>query len=150
MLADDGGSGTLREERGGGVVISFPGIRARVADLPAFWQSGELRGQLVRLLGEDETKHGRILSASETRRFECSEAVARELRHHLWDYVRIWGRGRWRRTGDGTWLLLDFRATDFEQIKNDDIATITARLRERGGFGITADGAAELKDLREA
>lgn len=149
LLAEDGAEGSLDEEREGGLTIAFPGTQNRTAELPAFWQRGELRGQLVRLHGEDESKHGRLRSGLETLAFECTAALALEMRHHLWEHVRVTGQGRWRRGGDGTWELVDFRADSFDVLHNEDIETVVSRLRAAQGFGIRTEDAVVLAELRK-
>lgn len=138
-LAEDGATGTLSEERAEGVVIPFPGVAARVDALPAFWQPSELRGKLVELRGRDGTKHGVILSATGAARFDCPEALALELRAHLFEHVRLSGRGRWQRGGDGSWRLLKFEAAAFDVLRGDRIADMAAAFRAAGGLGLNSD-----------
>lgn len=138
-LADDGATGTLTEERKGGIVVPFPGVTARADTLPAFWQPGELRGRLIELKGRDDTKHGAVMSAAGSARFECSDALAMRLRAHLFDFVRLAGRGRWQRDGAGAWNLLAFKAETFDVLRNDSISDVAAKLRAEGGLGLAAE-----------
>ncbi len=149
-LADDGATGTLTEERKGGIVLPFPGVTARADTLPAFWQPGELRGRLIELKGRDETKHGAIMSAAGSARFECSDNLAMRLRAHLFDFVRLSGRARWQRDGGGAWNLLTFKAETFDVLRNDRIGEVAATLRAQGGLGLPDDGQVnqELAALR--
>lgn len=147
-LADDGATATLSEDRQGGIVITFPGVAARVDTLPAFWQPGELRGRLVELRGRDETKHGAIMNASGAARFECADVLAMQLRAHLFDFIRLAGRARWQRDGGGSWALLSFKAESFDVLRNDSIGEVVAKLRADGGLGLAADAAAKLAGLR--
>lgn len=138
-LADDGATATLTEERQGGIVIPFPGVAARAETLPAFWQPGELRGRLVELRGRDDSKHGAIVSAAGSARFECAEDLAMRLRAHLFDFVRLAGRARWQRDGGGAWNLLAFKAETFDVLRNDSIGDVAATMRAQGGFGLAAE-----------
>jgi hypothetical protein len=149
MLADDNASGALKEAGRDHVVIPFPGIQARMAELPAFWQDGELRGELVRLEGADDTKHGTLVGSGGDHVFRCDAGLAKDLRHRMWEMIRVVGRGRWRRGGDGTWVLLAFDADRFEVLDPEPIADTIARLRARGGFGLGPEAIAELAKLRE-
>lgn len=148
--AKDGATGTLREQRTGGVVIHFPGVTARADTLPAFWQPGELRGRLVELRGHDDTKHGAIMSAAGSARFECADDLAMRLRAHLFDAVRLAGRACWQRDGAGAWNLLAFKAETFNVLRNDSIGDVAAKLRAEGGLGLAAEGevARQLVALR--
>lgn len=152
MLADDNASGRLIETDHGQerVVIPFPGVQARVSELPAIRQDGEIRGELIRLEGGDDTKHGTLAGTMGDSVFRCSPDLGRNLRHHLWEMIRVVGRGRWRRNGDGTWVLLDFQADRFELLTDEPIADTVARLRAKGGFGLKAAALAELEKLRKA
>src|SRR5271163_510217 len=64
-------------------------VAARVAELPAIWQDGELRGELVRLDGDDDTKYGTLAGATGDSEFRCKPELARDLRHHLWEPIRV-------------------------------------------------------------
>lgn len=147
-LAEDGATGTLEEERTDGIVVPFPGVAARADALPALWQPGELRGKLVELRGRDGTKHGVILSATGAARFDCTEALALSLRAHLFEHVRLSGRGRWQRGGDASWRLLKFEASSFDVLRNDSIADMAAALRAEGGLGLGSDAHDVLRALR--
>jgi hypothetical protein len=45
---------------------------------------------------------------------ETTEAIARELAHHLFEHVRVSGVGRWSRLEVGTWKLIGFTVKSFE------------------------------------
>jgi hypothetical protein len=150
LLADDNASGRLTEDADGRVVIPFPGVTGRVGELPAFWQAGDLRGELVRLEGEDDTKHGTLAGVTGVSKFRCGAELAKGLRHHMWETVQMTGRGRWRRSGDGAWLLVDFDAQGFELLDKEPIARTFARVRSNGGFGLQPGAIAELEQLRDA
>jgi len=136
MLRDDNASGTLSAEGRPGVILRFAGANAQAADLPTIVETGSLQGVLVRIGGLDETAHVQLFDDERIFRCVVSHDLARALgKHLLGPVLRLHGRGRWRRDRDGTWQVVDFRATDFDVLDNASVAEAAAKLRAAGGFG---------------
>jgi hypothetical protein len=149
MLREDNGSGELREEGRPGVILRFAGANARVAELPVVVEPGALQGVLVRIGGLDETAHAQLLDGDKIHRCIVSHDLARALgRHLLGPVLRLHGRGRWRRGRDGTWDVVEFRASDFEVLDNASLTEAVTKLRATGGFG-QRDAAGAWKALSE-
>jgi hypothetical protein len=148
-MSDDNTSGSLAEDGQPGIIIRFPGASARTTQLPTVTEAGSLQGELVRIGGRDETAHATLRDG--TRIYTCmvSHDLARALGKHLFGPpLRLHGRGRWRRTLDGVWESVDFRADTFDVLDDADLAAAGRNLRNAGGFG--HDDAAEAWDsLRE-
>ncbi len=151
MMADDNASGILTEEGQPAIIFHFPGIMARTARLPPVTEAGSIQGELVRIGGRGEDVRATLRDGD--RYFTCivSKDLARRLREHLYERpLRLHGRGRWRRTPDGTWELIDesFRASDFDVLDPASLRDAALKLREAGGFGLRNE--ADLKDALAA
>jgi hypothetical protein len=148
MLTEDNASGALTEEGQPGIIIRFPGANARAARLPVIAEIGSLQGELVRIGGRDETAHAMLQDHSRIYTCVVSRDMARALGKYLFGPpLRLHGRGRWRRTPDGTWEVVDFRAGAFDVLDNASLIEAAERLRQAGGFG-HRDAAEAWRELR--
>ena len=108
----------------------FPGRLTPEERFTAVRQHGSIDGIINRIGGRDETIHvslemeGRQVSGCYTNR-----AVAKELRHYLFETVRLFGRGKWNRDGDGNWSLEDFKIESFEPLKDVPLSQVLTELR---------------------
>jgi hypothetical protein len=142
MLADDNASGTVREDGRAGTILHFPGARGRAVSLPPVSEAGALQGVLIRIGGRDETAHATL--RDDDRYYHCTMTrdVARALAKHLFGSpIRLHGRGRWRRTRDGKWELMEegFRVTEIEPLDPSSLRDVAAKLQAAGGFGLPDD-----------
>jgi hypothetical protein len=131
LLREDNAVGFLREKRTSAVVLKFPGRLAPEERFAAVRQYGSIDGVINRIGGRDETIHvslemdGQQISGCYTTR-----AVAKELRHVLFDTtVRLFGRGKWNRDGDGNWSLEEFKIESFEPLKDAPLSQVLTELR---------------------
>jgi hypothetical protein len=132
--------------------IEFPGRdRLQPMTYGPFSEEGTLQGQLVSIAGKDASKHliiqdGPVRYAG----LETTENMARELRHHTFDHVRVNGTGRWLRLEDGTWKLQGFIVRSFEILSDEPLADVVAKLRNVPGnrWADSADPIGELLNLR--
>jgi hypothetical protein len=129
-LREDNAVGTLREKKTTAVVLRFPGRLTPEERFTAVRQYGSIDGVINRIGGKDETIHvslemdGKQISGCYT-----NKTVAKELRHHLFDTVRLHGRGKWNRDGEGNWSLEDFKIESFEALKEVPLSQALAELR---------------------
>jgi hypothetical protein len=114
MLASDNAIGELRESGRQGVVLKFRG-RENVAEvIGPIAEDGTIDGILVRIGGEDQTAHAHLVDGDKRQICVVTREMARQLSPHLYgDKLRLTGRGRWRRSAEGQWQLLEFRAHSF-------------------------------------
>lgn len=150
MLAADNAIGRL-EDQAGAEVIAFQGRqRPKPQVFGPFNQEGTLDGTLVRIGGR--TKDIRALLDDGLRVYPCivTKEQARRLAAHLFDVVRVTGRGRWTREGDGQWRLHGFKVFSFEVLDERPLSAVVAELRSvRGnGWKNVADPYRELARLR--
>lgn len=140
LLRDDNARGQLKV--GSAKILRFPG-----RDLPRderigpFNEHTEVDGVLVRIGGIDDTAHAHIQQADgKTRICIVSRDKARELAPHLYGApLRVTGSGRWQRTEQGEWELIQLRLADFRLLKNDELTAVVQRLRDVPGSGWSRD-----------
>lgn len=134
------------------LIIEFPGRdRPQPVTYGPFAEEGTLQGQLISIRGKDATKHLIIQDGPVSySNLETSEEMARELRHHTFDYVRVNGTGRWLRLEDGTWKLQAFNVRSFEILSDEPLADVIAKLRKVSGnrWADSVNPISELLNLR--
>lgn len=151
MLADDNASGELRESGPAGLIIRFPGANARSAELGPVVEDGSITGELVSVGGRDRTAHAILRDGDTTYRCEMEKDLAKAMGGFLYGPpLRVAGRGTWRRTREGKWELIRFKAVSFEALEEVTLTDAAARLRAAGGFGLRDDeeAARRLRELR--
>lgn len=138
LLREDNGVGRLTEERTG-VILAFPGREEADEAAQYVRQDGSVDGLLVRV-GGVQPRVPVILLADGEEVAGCHAArdVAKTLAKQLFERVRLYGIGRWRRDADGTWSLVDFSVKTFEVLRDGSLASVVTALRE-----IAADVAPE-------
>lgn len=136
----------------GAEIIGFPGrTRPKPVIFGPFNQEGSLDGVLTRI-----GSSGKIASVqlSDTERsYTC--VLSRELAKAMAPYIfgptlRVHGRGRWLRDGEGTWHLDSFKVFRFDVLDDRSLAELVAELHAVPGSGWddVEDPFAELKLLR--
>jgi hypothetical protein len=134
MLANDNAVGRLVGPLA--EVIEFPGrMRPKPQVYGPFNQDGTLDGRLVRIGGR--TKDIRALLDDGHRVYPCVviKEQAKRLAAHLFETVRVTGRGRWTREEDGHWKLHGFKVLSFEVLSERPLAEVVAELRRVQGSG---------------
>jgi hypothetical protein len=130
LLREDDGIGLLKERQKGATIIRFPGREEAEETFPTVRQYGSVDGVVVRIGGTDQTVHvtleidNEVVAGCFTNR-----QIAKELAHKLFEPVRLHGRGRWNRDGDGRWTLLDFKIESFDPLVDATLSEALAELR---------------------
>lgn len=140
MLRDDNATGALRDRKRGPIVLPFPGRKEAEESLPTVTEFGTLQGTVNRVggTGDDipvilESEGALIVGC------HASKQTAKSLARHLFEPVRVYGRGRWLRNADGVWSLKDFKIDKFETLQNDTLSAAVDELRGVGtGWSDTA------------
>ena len=129
MLREDEGSATLLE--GSAEIVPFPGKSAAPEGISGINQPGNLDGELQKVGGRNEwspvqlqLRDESILSGCYARRY-----LAKELGHHLFEPVRLYGRGRWNRSPDGEWTLDRFYVDSFDRLDDKPLPSVVEALR---------------------
>lgn len=154
MLAKDNAVGELYRKPVRGIeaakILVFPGRDKPKPREFKLKQQGNIEGILVRLGGKDASINAE-LDAGEGRYQKCTmnRDLAIELAPHLFRTpLRLQGDGTWRRDEEGKWVIEDFKAQSFEELRDEDLPTALKLLRE---VPLVWDGdmAQELRRLRE-
>ncbi len=140
-------------EKGGAVVIDFPGRSTLLAEEAIVHETGELIGSVIRVGGKDETVP-LLLQDTDGTPYNCTatRTIARELAHHLFgDLVRVQGVGKWHRTAGSTWELESFKVKSWEPMDQSNLEDVVAALRRVEGsqWNSFDDTQAELQKLRQ-
>lgn len=119
------------EWKDGDVILHFPkkpGVGPET--FGPFWQEGTLEGILVKIGGLDETVPVHLMYEGSHHICNTTREVAKELGHHLYGRpIRVEGRGKWYRNGDGKWELRWFDIYRFEELSDETLLEVVARLR---------------------
>lgn len=123
MLRDDNAEGALRS--GSAEIVRFPGRHLAIPEeIGPITKHTEVRGVLVRIGGKDRTAHAHVLDP-EGRDWGCvlDRDLARRLAPHLFGVpVILSGEGRWKRTREGKWELISFKARSFEAVEEKTLS----------------------------
>ena len=149
MLANDNAVGRLTGPLA--EPIDFLGrTRPKPIIYGPFNQDGSLDGKLVRIGGR--SKEIPVMLDDGNRVYTCTVAKeqAKKLAAHLFDKVRLTGRGRWTRNGEGHWKLHSFRVLSFERLDERPLSDVVKQLRAVPGNGWKniSDPYGELDRLR--
>jgi hypothetical protein len=100
-----------------------------------FWQSGTLTGVVYRVGGRGNRITIKVEDRSGVAHLcHAKRTDAKRLLEYMWGPpVRLEGRGRWIREGDGQWRMLDFSIQDFAPLEHESLTETVARLRAIGG-----------------
>lgn len=131
FLREDNAVGDYREKKTSAVIIQFPGRQEAEEKFPLVKQVGSIDGRVIRVGGNDDTVPV-WLEAEGVQITGCytSRGVAKQLGARLYDQVRLFGKGRWSRDGEGNWSLVDFKIENFEPL--DDMPLSDALMALRG------------------
>jgi hypothetical protein len=142
MLADDQTSASLKE--GNSVVIRFPGIRAQLH--PAFQvpDQGSVLGYLYMLSEAGRGFNARIrLESGGVLMCTVAPEMAKNLREHLFETVKVFGTGFWTRSVDGIWTAASL---DIKEVVPADSAKLRAIVDELRNLNIEWDDYRSLED----
>lgn len=130
LLREDNGVGSLTEERTG-VILAFPGREETEETYQAVRQDGSVDGRIIRVGGtQQQVPVILVVDGEEIAGCHADRHVAKQLAQKLFEYVRLYGTGRWRRDPEGSWSLVDFRVTNFEVLREGSLASVVTALRE--------------------
>ncbi len=115
----------------GAEIVRFPsGKKISEPTFGPFNQEGSLDGVIVRVGGINDPVPVHLESDSQTYQCLASRVVARELAKHIFDTpLRVYGIGRWFRTGGGKWILENFVIRDFHSLNDEPLVSVVAKLR---------------------
>ncbi len=117
-------------------VLVFPGVKRQPPLVYGpFWQAGTLEGIPIKIGGSKESVPVH-LEGRDGEEFICSakRSIAKHIAAHLFTTaIRVEGKGKWMRLGDGEWKLETFTVMDFTPVGNATIEEDIASLRDVPG-----------------
>ncbi len=111
-----------------------------------FWQDGSLDGYLTKVGGYDDTVPVHLLIDGKHVICNSTQSIAKELGHHLYEHLRLFGRGRWYRNTDGMWELQKFNIVSFAVLNQDSLLDSVERLRLIPNDLVDSDDPIELME----
>lgn len=129
MLREDDTGAALYD--GEAQIIPFPGKNEPPPILSGLRQQSALDGILLRIGGAKKQVPIQLRTIEDETISHCYavRSLAKQMGHHLFEPMRLYGRGRWLRTVGGTWEMEDFYVDSFELLSNDPLPYVVAALR---------------------
>ncbi|MES2885012.1 MAG: hypothetical protein V4709_09425 [Pseudomonadota bacterium] len=150
LLRRDGASAKLTR-KGGEALVYFAGGKAPLAQEAIVHEAGTLDGTVVGVKGVDDSVPVWIKTdEGVVHKCNARRDLARQLAP-LWDcYVRLQGKGKWRRGDDGRWTLEEFDILSFERLDDTPLAQVVESIQrlEGNGWNALADPTDAWRQLR--
>ncbi len=130
MLQEDKGTATLYD--GDAEIIPFPGVGAeQPIVVPSVQQQGHLDGQLIKVGGEKAWVPVQLVPLGDARITGCyaKKDLAKKMGSHLFEPVRLYGRGKWNRNEQGQWEIDRFWIDHFDTLSAEPLPVVVAALR---------------------
>lgn len=129
MLRKDDAKAVLCED--GAEIIPFPGKQEAEDLLSGVIQRGSLDGHLEKIGGARPQVPVKLRSMEGSTISGCyaPKALAKQLGAHLFEPVRVFGKGRWTRTAGGQWLLERFTIETFDRLSAEPLGQVVSALR---------------------
>ena len=150
-LRRDGASARLTRKGGKVALAQFAGIRTPLAQEAIVHETGTLDGVVVGVKGVDDSVPI-WLKADDGALLKCNARrdLARQLAPLFDTWVRVAGKGKWRRGNDARWTLEEFDIQSFEQL---DETPLKKQVREiqaiaDNGWNQLEDAQAVWRELR--
>ncbi|MGA4642265.1 MULTISPECIES: hypothetical protein [Stutzerimonas stutzeri group] len=137
LLVEDGKKAELKNPDGA-VIYPFPGGR-KVKPMKELQidEDCTVSGQIIKIGGKDETIP-LLLRDSDGIEYHCTvkgSELAREISsYYLRDPIEVSGKGKWRRTQDGTWVLEQLMVKSWAPLSTDWDTAFEAMSRLAGGW----------------
>lgn len=134
MLRDDNAVGAFRRPNykdNEAVILRFPGREIpKPQKMGPFSEPATFKGELIRLEGEDDTKHAGIKD-SEGRQWsgDMGRELAVAMREHLFEWIMVVGEARWLRNEEGEWQLKSFHIVSFKPLQRETLTEDIEKLR---------------------
>lgn len=134
MLRDDNAIGAFRranEKNNDAVILKFPGREIpKPQKMGPFSEPATFKGELIRLEGEDDTKHAGIKD-SEGRLWsgDMNREQAVLMRQYLFEWIVVTGEARWLRNENGEWQLKSFHIVGFKPSLKETLGEDIEKLR---------------------
>lgn len=94
-------------------------------------QASSFDGALIKIGGAGDNASiqlqdmaGKIVSG-----FTAKRGLAKDLAHHMWDPVRLFGVGQWGRSEDGDWAMERMQVQSFDLLQDESLGETLSKLR---------------------
>lgn len=133
LVSEDNTSADFISDRGE-KVIQFKASGVEVAERIRIRDACDFVGKLYHFSGKDSRKVSIRIDTQEYGSVSgvVGEKIARDLRNHTLDFVRLSGRGDWSKIGDGPWVISNFEVEGFELVKNTSFKSAVDDIRRLG------------------
>jgi hypothetical protein len=132
-------------------VLEFPGVKAeKPLEWPSINQAAELYGIPVWIGGRTDQSNVDLLDGDQEWKCVTSRAKAITIAHHLYTAtLRVYGKGRWRKTPGADWELERFVIEDFDVMKATNLEKTIQELRNvKAGWKSLNDPLGQLDAIR--
>jgi len=150
FLRRDSSSARLMR-KGGPLLAQFAGIRTPLAQEAIVHESGTLDGVVVGVKGVDDSVSVWLKTDDGImQKCNAKREIARLLAPLFDAYVRVTGKGKWRRGEDACWTLEEFDIQGFEQLDETPLGALVLRIQaiEGNGWNELDDAQATWRELR--
>ncbi|WP_428381047.1 hypothetical protein [Nevskia ramosa] len=133
LLRRDNASAKLGRKNGP-ALARFAGVRTPLAQEAVVHETSTFDGTVVGVKGIDDSVQVWI-KPDDGVLLKCNAKrdIARQLAP-LWDcYVRLVGKGKWRRGGDRRWTLDEFDILNFERLDDAPLAQVVSSIQQIAG-----------------
>lgn len=145
LLRRDGASARL-VRKGGPTLAQFAGVRTPLAQEAIVHENGTLDGVVVGVRGIDDSVPVWLQTDDGiVQKCNAKRDIARQLAPLFDTYVRVAGKGKWRRGDDARWTLEEFDIQSFERLDETPIEALVQRIQS-----IEGNGWNELEDAQAA
>ena len=135
LLREDNAVGALQNGHADGagvssVILPFPGREEAKEEFATVRQYGSFDGIVTGVSGKDATAHILLLAeGQQISGFYTTRAIAKQIGAKFDEAVRLFGRGRWRRDNEGSWVLINFKVEDWAPLDESSLSDALADLR---------------------
>lgn len=150
FLRRDGASARLMR-KGGPLLAHFAGIRTPLAQEALVYENGTLDGVIVGVKGIDDSVPVWLKTDDDVvQKCNAKRDIARQLAPLFDTYVRVAGKGKWRRGDDARWTLEEFDIQSFERLDETPLVNLVQGIQaiEGNGWNELDDAQAAWRELR--
>ena len=135
------------------MIYPFPGSKKNRPDKELIIdQESTVTGRVIKIGGRDDTIP-LLLKDSDGTEYRCTvkgEDLAREISsYYLGDPIEVTGKGRWRRTNEGRWILENLIVTAWTALSTDWDAAYDLMGKLASGWRDVADIEERCAEIRK-
>lgn len=151
FLRRDGASARLSRKGGKKVLAQFAGIRTPLAQEAIVYENGTLDGIIVGVKGVDDSVPVWLKTDDGiVQKCNAKREIARQLAPLFDEYVRVAGKGKWRRGDDRRWTLEEFDIQSFDRLDETPLDKLVQDIQaiKGNGWNDLEDAQVQWRELR--